>query len=86
IIFHLLSIAAISIVELQNNKINIDSLNLITPSKQQKEKLNNYYLDKEKGMLEVKGYQKSQDHVIISFNDTSYRVFTSKKYFNELIK
>ena len=65
--------------------INIDNINSIIPNKQQKEKLEKYYYDMEKGMKNVKDYKKSGQHIIISFNETPYRVFTSKKHFNEVI-
>ncbi len=83
LIFVLLSFSIIAVGEL-TKKSKIDKLKSITPTKKQKEQLENYYKDIDKGMKEVKEYRKSPDHVIISFNDTSWRVFTSKKHFNTI--
>ena len=86
IMFLLFSLAAIAIIELRNDKIQIDSINSTTPTKVQKQKLISYYFDEEKGMKEVKDYKKVGYHIVISFNETSWRVFTSKKNFNEVVK
>ena len=86
IIILLCSFVAIATIELSNDKIKIDSINSITPTKEQKKNLDSYYFDKEKGMEEVTEYKKNKDHVVIYFNNTPWRVFTSKKHFNEVTK
>lgn len=56
------------------------------PTKEDKQKLNKYYFDKEKGMKQVTDYKKSGGIVAISFNNTSWRVFTSVDNFNKILK
>jgi len=84
IIIFLLVLSSLSAAEKKVTKI--DKLIEKEINKTGKERLEDYYFDKEKGIEKVKSYKESEELVIIYFDNTSWRVITSKEKFYDILK
>jgi hypothetical protein len=90
ILFTLIGIMMVSIVSSQVQLIGKEPINKQTLikdlTKKESDILVNNYKDKIKGITGVKNVKIKGHHVAISFDGSSYRVFTSKERYYKLIK